>query len=226
MPLTGKKVIHRKYGRGVITSYSHDSETIWVRFPGESADKYYEIPKDFDSGLLKGDDDFNQYFDNRPQKLYSAEAIGERCSSNKDLIGVYENCRAILEDIHLQPAVIDSVTLMKKSTGKMGHCHINGTNTQNVHCRIEINPVLMGDEIRDVELYETMLHELLHACAPFDGHGRIWKSYAERVNSLCGYQISVRTYEASSPTAMAAWERARKLVREERKADQSHKERR
>lgn len=54
---------------------------------------------------------------------------------------------------------------------------------------IDVSSILLQDDFPAAGMKQTILHELLHACAPGDGHGYLWKEYADRINAAYGYHI-------------------------------------
>lgn len=55
--------------------------------------------------------------------------------------------------------------------------------------RIEISYKLVQDDVDDMALMNTLIHEYLHTCPGCMNHGKLWKTYAERLNSAYGYNI-------------------------------------
>ena len=55
--------------------------------------------------------------------------------------------------------------------------------------KIQINHNLVEAESGEEGLMNTMLHKLLHAAAPGDHHGGMWRIYAEQVRRAYGYNI-------------------------------------
>lgn len=55
---------------------------------------------------------------------------------------------------------------------------------------IEVHPFLLDDRTPEKVLKNTLIHEILHTCPGCQNHGRLWKSYADRVNRLYGYEIT------------------------------------
>ena len=76
----------------------------------------------------------------------------------------------------------DGKTAMKDSSGKRMFV-------------ISVNRILLDDSASDRILEETLVHEILHACAWEDGHGGKWKFYAVRMNRIYGMNIACRAGE-------------------------------
>lgn len=49
-------------------------------------------------------------------------------------------------------------------------------------CSIEISTRLLDENVSDIATKNTIIHELIHSAAPFDGHKGKWKAYANIVN--------------------------------------------
>ena len=56
-------------------------------------------------------------------------------------------------------------------------------------CIIEIADVLLNEEYKE-DLLNVMIHEILHAGVGAVGHGKVWKEYADRINTVYGIQIT------------------------------------
>lgn len=55
---------------------------------------------------------------------------------------------------------------------------------------IDINPALLADNVDDMEVKDTIIHEMLHTCPDCFDHGYEWKRRADRVNRMLGYHVS------------------------------------
>lgn len=52
---------------------------------------------------------------------------------------------------------------------------------------IRINPVLRS--ATEMAFMNTLMHEVLHTCPGCHNHGKLWKSYAAKVNAKFGYDV-------------------------------------
>jgi predicted SprT family Zn-dependent metalloprotease len=55
---------------------------------------------------------------------------------------------------------------------------------------IDINPALLADNVDDMEVKDTIVHEMIHNCPGCFDHGYEWKRRADRVNRMLGYHVS------------------------------------
>lgn len=55
--------------------------------------------------------------------------------------------------------------------------------------RIQISHLLLADDIPDNSAKSVIIHELLHTCPKTNGHTKLWRAYADKVNAFYNYDI-------------------------------------
>ncbi len=192
MNLIGKKVRHSSYGQGTVTAFYPANNTIRLVFENQPA-RPYDILADFDSGLLESDEqaihETIAYIKSLPSYRLSSKALGERKTEDKDLSAFLTDCQQLLEELGIKIGVIESVGVENR-LDRWGVCKSLG----NGRFRILISQILLQDEAPDWMVYQTLLHELLHAAEACCGHGhnKKWKQLAAIINRKCGYDISAK----------------------------------
>lgn len=102
-----------------------------------------------------------------------------------------------LENIGIKTLRINSVEITK-STRAYGSMKIKRAYGQFIDATMKIN-IAYADRTDDKDLYNTVVHELIHAIpdAIGDGHGSIFKRYAKIIGEHLGTNIT-RTSEHAS----------------------------
>ena len=95
----------------------------------------------------------------------------------KDYMSLYKICRDELKRIGVDTSDNIEVKITKKTSVFGQYIRKNGMET------IEISNSLLKDDIPDVAIKDTIIHELLHSVAPYDGHKGKWKMLANKVNA-------------------------------------------
>lgn len=95
----------------------------------------------------------------------------------KDYMNLYQVCRDELKRIGIETSDNIEIKTTKKTSVFGQYIRKNGMET------IEISNSLLKDDIPDVAIKDTMIHELLHSVAPYDGHKGKWKMLANKVNT-------------------------------------------
>lgn len=95
----------------------------------------------------------------------------------KDYMNLYQTCRDELKRIGIDTSDNITVKITKKTSVFGQYIRKNGMDT------IEISNSLLKDDIPDVAIKDTIIHELLHSVAPYDGHRGKWKMLANKVNN-------------------------------------------
>lgn len=108
----------------------------------------------------------------------------------RDLQEYFRKAMAIVEDCGIQQNYrIVEVKTFRKNAVKWGICEMNKKTETAV---IKINPNLLDESIfpADDGLINTLIHEILHACANWeDMHDGMWKYYADKVERIAGIKI-------------------------------------
>ena len=70
----------------------------------------------------------------------------------------------------------------------MGRC-IKKTNMLGVCYEIEIAGCMVADGVDDMEIRDTIMHELIHTCPGCWDHGNVFHHFADIVNRKYGYHV-------------------------------------
>lgn len=70
----------------------------------------------------------------------------------------------------------------------MGRC-IRKTNMLGVCYEIEIAGCILADNVDEMEIRDTIMHELIHTCPGCFDHGSVFHHYAKIVNRKYGYHV-------------------------------------
>ena len=100
-----------------------------------------------------------------------------------------ETCKKVCDSVHIPYGEVSEIRVNTRAKSFFGRCSYQG----NGKYLIEISEMMM--KARQKELMNTMLHELLHTCKGCMNHGKLWKSYAQRLNDI-GYRVeTTSSYE-------------------------------
>lgn len=102
----------------------------------------------------------------------------------RNLQSYYQECREMLDIINVPYGRIKEVVVNGRANSRWGCCKRSGQGYV-----IEINPVLLSEKVEETALYNMLMHEILHTVDFNDGHGRVWKSWARKVNREYGLDI-------------------------------------
>lgn len=110
----------------------------------------------------------------------------------RDLQEYFRKAMTIVEDCGIDENFrIIEVKKLRKNANNWGTCACNPNTMTAV---IKINPMILDETIipSDESLLDTMIHEILHACANYgDGHEGMWAYYAEKVRKATGMKLHV-----------------------------------
>lgn len=85
--------------------------------------------------------------------------------------------------------IYKEVKINRRSRKRFGCCHKKDNMFQ-----IEISEFIL--EAPKEKIKEALMHEVLHTCDRCFDHGSLWKSYANKVNGIYGYNIRrITSYE-------------------------------
>lgn len=104
----------------------------------------------------------------------------------KDFEALIKECLSEVVAVNIKPGNIVKWSINRRAKSRWGLCtkHRDGT------CEIEISARLLEDDRVSVkECKDTIIHEILHSCYGCQGHTGRWKLYAERMNTVYGYNI-------------------------------------
>lgn len=111
-------------------------------------------------------------------------------AEQKKLDKVYQNCVSMLKDIGIPVGCVRLVKVNTRAKKTMGLCTYKYTNIDGKNVfDISISYRLFEPNAED-GLYNTVIHELLHTCDGAFNHGRVWKTYADRVYREYGILIT------------------------------------
>lgn len=79
---------------------------------------------------------------------------------------------------------IADIKINNRAKTRWGQCK----KLPNDEYEIQVSSRLLEDEVSDMALMNTLLHELCHTCYGCMNHGKKWKEYAARLNKK-GYSI-------------------------------------
>lgn len=102
----------------------------------------------------------------------------------RDLMTYATICMKELDAIGIKYGRILKWEINTRAKSRWGQCR-----TVSGGYSININSVLLDDRNDEKGLKETIHHELLHSCKGCMNHGTNWKSLAQRVNRVYGYNI-------------------------------------
>jgi len=110
----------------------------------------------------------------------------------KDLVFYSKYAKSIMDSLNI-PYVDCDIKVSYRMTRTWGYCHLDGYTHKY---DITISHRLLKDEVDDDALMNTLIHEYLHTCPKCMNHGKLWKHYAEMINSKYHYHIKTRTSSA------------------------------
>ncbi len=120
----------------------------------------------------------------------------------KNYIEIANKCMDILDSLLIDYHEPKSITVNNRLTRAIGQCKKRFTGNRDYWGKpiytywIELNPAIVEDTTPDIELENTLLHELLHTVDDCWDHTGKWKRLAETVNKEYGYSIRrTNTYE-------------------------------
>lgn len=113
---------------------------------------------------------------------------------------VIEEAKAV--GIPISSRILPQVKINRRAKGRFGGCGKERKGLINVF-RIEISGSLLDEAENDdysddrvFKIRQILAHEILHTCRGCSNHGERWKSYAEKMNYMYGYNIKrLTTYE-------------------------------
>lgn len=123
----------------------------------------------------------------------------------RDIMKCYEEARNIVKECNIPDNFnIISVSKLRSDADRYGECILyRNSNT----AKIKINPALLDESKTesDYSVINTMIHEILHACANFeDRHGGLWRKYADKVSAMTEYKINVTSTDREEGMSEAA----------------------
>ena len=98
----------------------------------------------------------------------------------KDLQELAAQCRAELASIQIPYGKVRIWSVNCRAKARWGLCKKLPDGTYE----IEIAKALLQDDVDDIAVKNTVIHELLHTCPGCFKHTGRWKQYADKVNRL------------------------------------------
>ncbi len=109
----------------------------------------------------------------------------------KNLYAAAAECIHELEVLDIKIGNLTDITVNYRAEGRWGQCKKRGSVYS-----ININHRLLFDDVPDLALKETLLHELIHTCDNCMTHTGEWLRLVNKVNAYYGYNIK-RTESAA-----------------------------
>ena len=106
----------------------------------------------------------------------------------KNLENAVNECKRDIEAVGLKIGNIVSVTVNSRAKSRWGRC-TRVCGAYKTAYKIEISKALLDDNIDDMALKDTIIHELLHTIEGGHTHTGAWKRAAELMNKTYGYNI-------------------------------------
>lgn len=115
----------------------------------------------------------------------------------KDLRKLYQECLKELDDIGIKYGKISIIKENSRLTRTWGYCKrlpYPSHSWEDNRYEINISSRLLSDDVDDVHVKDTIIHEILHTCKNSLNHGAEWKRLANIVNEhYPQYNIKTRT---------------------------------
>ena len=102
----------------------------------------------------------------------------------RDLQKYAAECMAALDRLGIRYSRNVRFTVNTRAISRLGLCRKKGDRYE-----IEISHLLLDERTPAESLRNTLFHELLHTCYGCMRHTGRWKTYADRVNAVCGCNI-------------------------------------
>ena len=110
----------------------------------------------------------------------------------KNLENAVSECKRDIEALGIELGSIISITINNRAKSRWGRCtRVDGA--YKTAYKIEISGRLLDDEVDDMALKDTIVHELLHTIKGGFGHTGAWKRAAELMNARYGYHVKRTT---------------------------------
>lgn len=117
----------------------------------------------------------------------------------KDLQELAFRCRAELASLQIPYGKVKIWSINCRAKARWGLCKKLPDGTYE----IEIAKALLQDDVDDIAVKNTIIHELIHTCPGCFKHTGKWKQYADRVNRyLPQYNIKAATSEIEKGVAI------------------------
>lgn len=105
---------------------------------------------------------------------------------NTKLQKAFTKCKAQCDKLGIKYGGNITISPTTRVLKKWGSCRIY---PHNFGFDIKINRRLLDDDVKEMALLDTVMHELLHTCPGCGDHGATWKKYADMVNKAYGYNV-------------------------------------
>ncbi len=108
----------------------------------------------------------------------------------RNLQSYIDTCLKEVEEAGIKHGDIKKVSVNNRAIKRYGMCSYQKDGTFS----IEISKYLLDERIPEIELKNTIVHEILHTCKGCMNHGNTWKRNANLMNKKYGYRLTrVRT---------------------------------
>lgn len=114
----------------------------------------------------------------------------------KNLRNLVLECKTMLDELGIKYGYIESVTINTRAKQRWGQCKItlNSQYWENRIFSINISDRLLQDDVSDIAIKNTIIHEILHTCEGCFNHGTEWKIMADIINThYKEYNIKTKT---------------------------------
>lgn len=105
----------------------------------------------------------------------------------RDLLKEYEECLKDVKDAGIETGKILGIVCNKHLKRTWGRCKIeydkDYPDEERFVFTIEINKQLLEENIEEMALKNTIVHEILHTCDDCFNHGAAWKEKADIMNN-------------------------------------------
>ena len=102
-----------------------------------------------------------------------------------DVYKLAEEYEEMCERIGIDVGEISNYKINSRAKKRWGQCSKNPNGTFT----IEISNLLLQDDVKDMALENTLMHEILHTVDGCFNHGAKWKMCADMVNNAYGFNV-------------------------------------
>ena len=118
----------------------------------------------------------------------------------RDLKKYADFCMSLLDNLDIPYTKPVSWEINNRAVKRFGQCRLRYGRYS-----INISAILLDEKSNEKDLFDTILHELIHTCPNCMNHGYEWKKWGEKVKRAYGYDIS-RTKKGEQETYQLARE--------------------
>jgi predicted SprT family Zn-dependent metalloprotease len=110
----------------------------------------------------------------------------------RDLRSFANKALKMVEDANIEYGYIDGFEANNRLKTCWGECKRRSADWwyKTDYFIIQINAMLLRDDVPEVSLIQTLIHEILHTCENCFNHGKQWKRYADIINTKYNLNVS------------------------------------